>query len=50
MAPHSHVPDTAAGLTRRQWLQGTLALAAAGLAGSQVLRAVARGRKRLARA
>lgn len=41
MAPRSHFPDTAAGLTRRQWLQGTLALAAAGLAGSLVLRAVA---------
>ena len=41
MAPRSHSSDTAAGLTRRQWLQGTLALAAAGLAGSQVLRAVA---------
>ncbi|CAJ0809530.1 Fructose dehydrogenase small subunit [Ralstonia wenshanensis] len=41
MAPRSHFPDTAAALTRRQWLQGTLALAAAGLAGSQVLRAVA---------
>src|SRR5689334_79199 len=41
MAPRSHSPDTAAGLTRRQWLQGTLALAAAGLAGSQVLRAIA---------
>lgn len=41
MAPRSHFPDTAAGLTRRQWLQGTLALAAAGLAGSQALRAIA---------
>lgn len=33
--------DSPPGLTRRQWLQGTLALAAAGLVGSQVLRAVA---------
>ncbi|MCL6469393.1 MAG: hypothetical protein I4O48_13885, partial [Ralstonia sp.] len=43
MISRSHDPDTPAGLTRRQWLQGTLALAAAGLAGSQVLRAVAQG-------
>lgn len=41
MAPRSPSPDTSAGLTRRQWLQGTLALAAAGLAGSQVLHEVA---------
>lgn len=41
MAPRSSSPDTSAGLTRRQWLQGTLALATAGLVGSQVLRAVA---------
>lgn len=34
-------PDAPPGLTRRQWLQGTLAVAAAGLVGSQVLRAVA---------
>lgn len=37
----SHSPDTPDGLTRRAWLQGTLALAAAGLVGSQVLHAVA---------
>jgi len=41
MALRSHSPDPPAGLTRRQWLQGTLALATAGLVGSQVLRAVA---------
>jgi len=41
MALRSHSPDAPAGLTRRQWLQGTLALATAGLVGSQVLRAVA---------
>lgn len=46
MATHSPSPeppdsDAPFGLTRRQWLQGTLAVAAAGLVGSQVLRAVA---------
>ncbi|WP_199031028.1 sugar dehydrogenase complex small subunit [Ralstonia sp. ASV6] len=41
-SPESPIPaDAPLGLTRRQWLQGTLAVAAAGLVGSQVLRAVA---------
>ncbi|WP_269508477.1 sugar dehydrogenase complex small subunit [Burkholderia sp. IMCC1007] len=41
--PHSRRDDDAAagGITRRQWLQGALALAAAGLTGSLALRALA---------
>ncbi|KVX16342.1 twin-arginine translocation pathway signal [Burkholderia ubonensis] len=40
--PHSRrAGDAAAGLTRRQWLQGALALTAAGLAGSLALKALA---------
>lgn len=48
MTPYSHghgdtAADAASGLTRRQWLQGALALTAAGLSGSLALRALADG-------
>ena len=41
--PHSrrHGDAAASGITRRQWLQGALALTAAGLTGSLTLRALA---------
>ncbi|KWN69992.1 sugar dehydrogenase complex small subunit [Burkholderia stagnalis] len=40
--PHSRrTGDAAAGITRRQWLQGALALTAAGLTGSLALKALA---------
>jgi hypothetical protein len=42
ITPHSRrANDAAAGITRRQWLQGALALTAAGLTGSLALKALA---------
>lgn len=42
ITPHSRrATDAAEGMTRRQWLQGALALTAAGLAGSLTLKALA---------